>query len=107
AWFFTPPATTSSRPLSLLAALPFSYGYVLAWRSRQQSHLPPGRVRRGQGPSPGSQPICRADRQCPMPLCGGPFPVPCGPPHAPRSEEHTSELQSRENLVCRRLLEKK
>src|SRR6266511_4620743 len=32
------------------------------------------------------------------------------PPHqfpAPRSEEHTSELQSRENLVCRLLLEKK
>src|SRR5436309_5724132 len=28
-------------------------------------------------------------------------------PHAARSEEHTSELQSRENLVCRLLLEKK
>src|SRR5690606_40820306 len=28
-------------------------------------------------------------------------------PAAPRSEEHTSELQSRENLVCRLLLEKK
>src|SRR5690606_42136582 len=30
-------------------------------------------------------------------------------PHHPgvRSEEHTSELQSRENLVCRLLLEKK
>src|SRR5690606_39660120 len=27
--------------------------------------------------------------------------------YAPRSEEHTSELQSRENLVCRLLLEKK
>src|SRR5436309_7608712 len=27
--------------------------------------------------------------------------------HAERSEEHTSELQSRENLVCRLLLEKK
>src|SRR6266700_7417790 len=27
-------------------------------------------------------------------------------PHPPRSEEHTSELQSRENLVCRLLLEK-
>src|SRR5690606_39358525 len=27
--------------------------------------------------------------------------------HVPRSEEHTSELQSRENLVCRLLLEKK
>ena len=26
---------------------------------------------------------------------------------ASRSEEHTSELQSRENLVCRLLLEKK
>src|SRR5690606_40850948 len=33
-----------------------------------------------------------------------------GPPARradPRSEEHTSELQSRENLVCRLLLEKK
>src|SRR5690606_40034699 len=29
------------------------------------------------------------------------------PAHAKRSEEHTSELQSRENLVCRLLLEKK
>src|SRR5690606_41380337 len=30
--------------------------------------------------------------------------LPC---HVTRSEEHTSELQSRENLVCRLLLEKK
>src|SRR5690606_41654576 len=30
-----------------------------------------------------------------------------GVPEAGRSEEHTSELQSRENLVCRLLLEKK
>src|SRR5690606_42040679 len=29
------------------------------------------------------------------------------PPSRARSEEHTSELQSRENLVCRLLLEKK
>src|SRR2546430_10124638 len=28
-------------------------------------------------------------------------------PAAPRSEEHTSELQSQSNLVCRLLLEKK
>src|SRR3712207_7392188 len=28
-------------------------------------------------------------------------------PHFPRSEEHTSELQSRQYLVCRLLLEKK
>src|SRR5436309_12127561 len=44
------------------------------------------------------------------PPCG---PAPCrwSPRSAPtiawRSEEHTSELQSRENLVCRLLLEKK
>src|SRR5690606_41666868 len=30
-----------------------------------------------------------------------------GAPDLARSEEHTSELQSRENLVCRLLLEKK
>src|SRR5207302_5491910 len=34
-------------------------------------------------------------------LCGGRFVL------GLRSEEHTSELQSRENLVCRLLLEKK
>src|SRR3712207_7276064 len=34
--------------------------------------------------------------------------VPAGAmPQAPRSEEHTSELQSRQYLVCRLLLEKK
>src|SRR6202007_3475209 len=44
-------------------------------------------------PSPG--------RDCPR--AGGP---PCPAPRL-RSEEHTSELQSRENLVCRLLLEKK
>src|SRR5690606_39906282 len=39
-----------------------------------------------------------------------PFANTAPPEHEPsrsRSEEHTSELQSRENLVCRLLLEKK
>src|SRR5690606_41626745 len=40
-----------------------------------------------------------------------PTPAPPWPPpplpRSDRSEEHTSELQSRENLVCRLLLEKK
>src|SRR5260370_16018417 len=31
----------------------------------------------------------------------------CAPSPGPRSEEHTSELQSHLNLVCRLLLEKK
>src|SRR5688572_31522068 len=35
---------------------------------------------------------------CPAALCSSP---------GPRSEEHTSELQSQSNLVCRLLLEKK
>src|SRR5260370_1520658 len=39
------------------------------------------------------------------PSPGGP--TPSRTPHAQRSEEHTSELQSHLNLVCRLLLEKK
>src|SRR2546427_2217439 len=36
------------------------------------------------------------------------LPLGCGPrPTTERSEEHTSELQSQSNLVCRLLLEKK
>src|SRR6266700_6164375 len=38
-----------------------------------------------------------------LPMCLPEDPTRC----LPRSEEHTSELQSRENLVCRLLLEKK
>src|SRR2546430_13127857 len=36
-----------------------------------------------------------------------PFPISVFPPPSHRSEEHTSELQSQSNLVCRLLLEKK
>src|SRR6266496_4983836 len=40
--------------------------------------------------------------------CGWPGRTPSSPPaYARRSEEHTSELQSRRDLVCRLLLEKK
>src|SRR2546429_3892968 len=61
------------------------------------------------------------EHQCPWPTCGTPdrhsarpddrsqadTPA-CHPPAAwDRSEEHTSELQSRLHLVCRLLLEKK
>src|SRR5699024_12199334 len=59
--------------------------------------LPPDRrpPRRGRGrcaqPEPAPPRSSRADR----------------PPSASRSEEHTSELQSRFDLVCRLLLEKK
>src|SRR5690606_41319450 len=41
------------------------------------------------------------------PTRGGRWEIACSPAIRSRSEEHTSELQSRENLVCRLLLEKK
>src|SRR2546430_7960921 len=40
-------------------------------------------------------------------LGGGPLPGVSDQVDGPRSEEHTSELQSQSNLVCRLLLEKK
>src|SRR5256885_5657601 len=45
----------------------------------------------------------------PLAVCASPahFDLPLTPSHASRSEEHTSELQSPCNLVCRLLLEKK
>src|SRR3712207_7335325 len=39
--------------------------------------------------------------------CCSSSPLPCRRCSRPRSEEHTSELQSRQYLVCRLLLEKK
>src|SRR5690349_22422758 len=46
---------------------------------------------------------------CERPPCGWNRTMPTSCPGAPtvRSEEHTSELQSRRDLVCRLLLEKK
>src|SRR5436309_4163596 len=79
-FFFNAPATTSIYTLSLHDALPI-------WpQVGQQSGCAAG-VR------------CRAGGSCRPPKCPA--------VHCPRSEEHTSELQSRENLVCRLLLEKK
>src|SRR5215204_7261668 len=45
-------------------------------------------------------------RSCPGRPCRAPRPSAAGRPWA-RSEEHTSELQSHSDLVCRLLLEKK
>src|SRR3712207_8872058 len=63
-------------------------------------HGQPGFSRNTDGTS--GAPHCTASQLCQ---------VSPGQPHAPpgqeRSEEHTSELQSRQYLVCRLLLEKK
>src|SRR2546422_5836630 len=66
---------------------------------------------RGDCPLPHPAPELRGDRR----YSAGPHghrddlaaPCPWGPAEYRRSEEHTSELQSRLHLVCRLLLEKK
>src|SRR5436190_7054354 len=78
--FYNASATTQLYTLSLHDALPI---YSRATGSRGEGG------RRGRGGShPCSRPRCRRARE-------------------PRSEEHTSELQSHSELGCRLLLEKK
>src|SRR3712207_6848283 len=79
--FFNDPATTEIYTLSLHDALPISGGADRAGRTPDEASKP--LVRR----------VAVVNRV---------------PPHRDgRSEEHTSELQSRQYLVCRLLLEKK
>src|SRR5690606_40528563 len=70
--------------------------------------LPAPRPRRGRIRRPlrsaGDQ-VGGGDQAAAAPVVGGRGGVEAT--HERRSEEHTSELQSRENLVCRLLLEKK
>src|SRR2546428_1068836 len=86
-----PPPTchaAASRRASRRAGRPIRRRRAPARSAR--SDPPPPRGRRGK---PGARPRSTTDR----------------PPRSPspRSEEHTSELQSRSDLVCRLLLEKK
>src|SRR5690606_40550921 len=73
---------------------------------------------KGRAASPSASPpstssVSRRAWSCLTPLCSArrwlvsKISTPKRLPPAVRSEEHTSELQSRENLVCRLLLEKK
>src|SRR5690606_40024418 len=83
---------------------------------------PQGAPNRPDRPGPLAPPGGRRDRRCPQaprarravradvprPAYGGRVMTACARcerPSCPRSEEHTSELQSRENLVRRLLLE--
>src|SRR5260370_41765196 len=88
-FFFNDTATTEIYTLSLHDALPIcgdAAGELAG--GRPCSDTQPGTARRrGQ--------VCHAKGNAP------------GPRGAFRSEEHTSELQSHLNLVCRLLLEKK
>src|SRR3712207_8627429 len=92
-FFFNDTATTEIYTLSLHDALPISPSSRVSSSCRRSSR----RTGTPKGPSGGrstcsirwrSSGICRRRRRS-------------------RSEEHTSELQSRQYLVCRLLLEKK
>src|SRR2546427_8446517 len=66
-----------------------------------RSHEKPGRVAQSRGR--GRLPALGRGAACCAPTIGHAG----SRPHPARSEEHTSELQSQSNLVCRLLLEKK
>src|SRR6266853_6544511 len=78
-FFFNDTATTEIYTLSLHDALP------ICWPRRSVSHSPIRRAWMSVAPPAGKPTTMRTSR----------------------SEEHTSELQSQSNLVCRLLLEKK
>src|SRR2546427_8779708 len=83
-FFFNDTATTEIYTLSLHDALPISHGSrsLHHRQHRRPSSIPHIQERQSRRDSRSSRP-------------------------QPRSEEHTSELQSQSNLVCRLLLEKK
>src|SRR2546430_14952978 len=83
-FFFNDTATTEIYTLSLHDALPISYDEAI--------------IRRLTSVRETAAMLARYPR---LPGCGR------ASPRSRRSEEHTSELQSQSNLVCRLLLEKK
>src|SRR5690606_41919154 len=77
--------------------------FVITWNRKQRSStLFPTRRSSNLRPSP----TCSTSRYGSSASPRTTWSVAAQPAHV-RSEEHTSELQSRENLVCRHLLEKK
>src|SRR5690606_42018072 len=103
---FTNTATSVVYTLSLHDALPI-YWSCVRWCARRRSRTPQQRRLRQCAAIPLIHSRLHAMRRA-LTAVG----VRRGARHSAfvrrlRSEEHTSELQSRENLVCRLLLEKK
>src|SRR5690606_42129861 len=92
------PSLRDALPISNLVVVRFAVGVPLARQHLRRRPLPQVVVAR----KPGSLHQVRGLR--PEGVVGLQFQHRV---RQPRSEEHTSELQSRENLVCRLLLEKK
>src|SRR3712207_7698064 len=90
-FFFNDTATTEIYTLSLHDALPISGpGRLVRPLRAGHTRSPHGGGSRGLSRAAGAGPLLRRGRW-----------------RVGRSEEHTSELQSRQYLVCRLLLEKK
>src|SRR5207249_5067562 len=102
-----PPTTPETYTLSLHDALPISRQEYSPsfWQSEKAMRVACPVIRRGRQ--------CASNRFRPAPQCGmrksrARTSRSSGPESSrERSEEHTSELQSRFDLVCRLLLEKK
>src|SRR2546430_12579812 len=86
-FFLNDPATTEIYPLPLHDPLPISTAAPVRWSAAAT------RATRPRATSAAARRRCRA--------------ATTGCARVRRSEEHTSELQSQSNLVCRLLLEKK
>src|SRR2546430_15077004 len=93
-FFFNDTATTEIYTLSLHDALPICGA----------AHSPSSPLT--AAPTPSSIKSFAIFATTVIPWAGISTPTPFRKP-SPRSEEHTSELQSQSNLVCRLLLEKK
>src|SRR3712207_8982834 len=94
-FFFNDTATTEIYTLSLHDALP-----ICSAASARPTRTPPSRAAstwRSARPTSAPGPPTSTSATTPRPRSTS----------TPRSEEHTSELQSRQYLVCRLLLEKK
>src|SRR3712207_7885657 len=84
------------------------FPYTTLFRSADLSErLPAVPLRRRGGASVHPLPDDRGGRDSPIPLAAERRGVLSDAERGTRSEEHTSELQSRQYLVCRLLLEKK
>src|SRR3712207_8958603 len=95
-FFFNDTAATEIYTLSLHDALPISCTCTARPHGRGGNSATSRSPRRTWRPAKGSS---RSSGPC--------GPGPTAPATADRSEEHTSEPQSRQYLVCRLLLEKK
>src|SRR3712207_7828660 len=98
-FFFNDTATAEIYTLSLHDALPISWRSVATKATASANGLTPASsvITRASG-RPAEVPAGSASSAQPRPNSGS---------VTTRSEEHTSELQSRQYLVCRLLLEKK